>query len=76
MGDAAQREPGLVGAGASGAQRWGGGADAGVPAPAALWAEPRFVSLTLGVTIVLSLRTRQSTGCFTRDHHPGVWSGG
>src|SRR4051794_16011363 len=49
----------------SGAQRGAGGADAGVAAPGPLWAEPRFVSLTLGVTIALSLRTRGSTRCFT-----------
>src|SRR6185437_8156532 len=50
-----RRAPSRTGFGApcgSGAQRWAGWADAGVAAPGALWAEPRFVSLTLGVTIV------------------------
>jgi hypothetical protein len=55
-----------------GAQRWAGWADAGAPAPGALWAEPRFVSLTLGVTIVL-VPTNTTVGrMFHRDHHPGV----
>ena len=61
---------------AGAAQRWAGWVDAGVPAPGALWAEPRFVSLTLGVTIVLVLTNTRVDRGFTRDHHPGVWSGG
>jgi len=53
-------------------QRCGGWAEAGVPAAPTLWAEPRFVSLTLGVTIVSVLTNTKVDWMFHRDHHPAV----
>jgi hypothetical protein len=62
--------------GGGGAQRWAGWADAGVPARGALWAEPRFVSLTLGVAIVVVLTNTTVDRMSRRGHPLGVRSRG
>ena len=68
----ADRGPVLESAGGR-AQRCDGATDAGAPVPlGGLWAEPRFVSLTLGVTIVFFL-TNTTVGRMCRGaHHPSV----